>query len=68
MENQRPDSFAIITACEDEHTLPESYIAAPRKRGGRSLSRSPGRGKSQDAVKSAGNLFRRAVFEVLPGQ
>jgi hypothetical protein len=40
----------------------------PRKRGGHSLFTIAGQGKSQDAVKSAGNLFRQAVFEVLPGQ
>ncbi len=68
MQKDRPDSFAIFTACEDQHTWSESYIVVPRKRGGHYLFTIAGQGKSEDAVKSAGNLFRQAVFQVLPGE
>jgi len=40
----------------------------PRKRGGHYLFTIAGQGKSEDAVKSAGNLFCQAVFQVLPGE
>src|SRR5712692_4318594 len=68
-DGERASGFlAIFTACEDEHAWSESYIVVPRKRGGHYLFTIAGQGKSQDAVKSAGNLFRQAVFQVLPGE